>query len=122
MYEREYRKEQKCRKRELQLRRRLRILKISVSTASLVLLLSLTLAGFSSYAQSDTAQHAYKYYTSVLIHGGDTLWDIAENYKGSQYASTQKYIQEVMQINHLNSTDLKAGEYLIVPYYSSEFF
>ena len=37
-----------------------------------------------------------------------------------EYHSEQEYIEEVMQMNHLESDIIYEGAYLCVPYYSSE--
>lgn len=63
----------------------------------------------------------YKYYTSIQLHSGDTLWSIAETYMTDEYEDIYEYIDEVMEINHLGSDHLQAGSKLCVPYYSSEF-
>lgn len=64
---------------------------------------------------------AYKYYTSVEIQSGDTLWDIAEVYMDAEhYESRMDYINEVMKINHMVTDHLTVGKKLIVPYYSTE--
>lgn len=59
-----------------------------------------------------------KCYKSIVLEYGDTLWDIALQYKGSHYESVNDYIDEVMQINHLKTDHIHAGRYLTVPYYS----
>lgn len=64
---------------------------------------------------------SYKYYTSVTVEAGETLWDIAQVYVSDDQASVQKYIDEVKQINHLVNDKIYAGENLIVPYYSDEY-
>ncbi len=121
MIERDLRKERNRIQRERQLQKRFRRLKVTLGTCALVLVLSFTIGGIVSHAESDKAVHSYKYYTSILVYGGDTLWSIANTYKGSAYASSLDYIREVKQINHLTGDDLQAGDYLIVPYYSTEF-
>lgn len=66
---------------------------------------------------------AFKYYTSIQVSYGETLWSIAEEYQDNRfYNSIQDYIAEVIQINHLkNADDLMAGQYLVIPYYLNEF-
>lgn len=78
---------------------------------------------FSSGAQSDEYTHEFKYYQSIVIHSGDTLWSIAsENYNDLHYNSLNEYMNEICSINCIsNSNVLKAGENLIIPYYSQEF-
>ena len=60
-----------------------------------------------------------KYYKSIEIESGDTLWDIAKEYKDEHYDSTYDYVDEVMNINHLDSGEIHAGSYLTIPYYGS---
>lgn len=64
---------------------------------------------------------SYKYFTSIIVNPGDTLTTIAGQYADSHYESVEAYIEEVRMTNHLRDEDIRAGEYLIVPYYSSEF-
>ncbi len=61
-----------------------------------------------------------KYYTSIEVKSGDTLYSIANTYMSAGYSSADEYINEVMNMNHLSSTTIKAGEYLAIPYYSYE--
>lgn len=62
----------------------------------------------------------HKYYTSVEIESGSSLWEIAEEYMTEEYDSVEEYIKEVKQINHLTEDLIYEGAYLCVPYYSSE--
>ena len=73
---------------------------------------------FSSFADAHNDQQ--KYYTSVCVESGQTLWDISGIYYTPEYSDREAYIQEVMQLNHLTSADIHSGNYLIVPYYGSE--
>ena len=58
-----------------------------------------------------------KYYKCITIEEGDTLWDIANEYKTEEYASTQDYIDEVLAINNLNTDVIVDGTNLLIPYY-----
>ncbi len=58
-----------------------------------------------------------KYFTCITVEPGDTLWDIAEEYKTEEYASTQDYIDEVLAINNLNTANIVSGTSLLIPYY-----
>ncbi len=62
----------------------------------------------------------HKYYTSIEIKSGSSLWEIAEEYMTEEYTSVEEYIREVKQINHLTGDLIYEGAYLCVPYYSSE--
>jgi len=74
-------------------------------------------------AQADDAKFDYKYYKTITVHAEDTMWDIARvSYSGDHYHDMNSYINEICNINGISDKDdLKAGEALIVPYYSTEF-
>lgn len=72
-------------------------------------------------ASSEQEMITYKYYTSITVKEGETLWDIASTYMSDEFSSMQKYINEVKNINHLRNDKIYAGENLIVPYYSCEY-
>lgn len=76
-----------------------------------------TLLGSSSKASNN---NNYKYYTSVEIKNGDTLWDIASEYVTEEYDSLQEYVTEVKSLNRMQGDSIRSGQFLIVPYYSSE--
>lgn len=61
-----------------------------------------------------------KYFTNYVVEKDDTLWDIAERYITSEYDSVSSYIKEVMKSNHLEHTEIKQGQMLILPYYADE--
>ncbi len=64
---------------------------------------------------------SFKYYKSIEIEDGDTLWGIAEEYMGDDYDSVQEYIAELKDINQLVTDDIQSAKYLTVVYYDSEF-
>ncbi len=78
---------------------------------------------FISDAQNENYEPQYKYYKAVTVHSDDTIWDIAqENYSSDQYDSIEEYISEICSVNSISDTNLiKAGESLIVPYYSTQY-
>lgn len=111
----------KRRQRERQVKRNIFLLELSVVLV-LVLALSFGRVGFFSQASDLDHKISYKYFKSVEIMPGDTLWAIAEEYSDSEnYASTIDYIEEVKKMNSLKSNTIQAGSYLIVPYHSTEF-
>lgn len=63
----------------------------------------------------------YKYYSSIVVESGDTLWSIAREHMGSQYETTSDYVKEVMQMNSLTNDKIVAGQHLVIPYYSAQF-
>lgn len=59
-----------------------------------------------------------KFFTTYVVEKDDTLWDIANNYMTDEYDSIYEYINEVMESNHLENTNIKYGQMLILPYYA----
>ena len=61
-----------------------------------------------------------KYYKSIQITSGYTLWNIAEEYMNDEYESVSDYIMEIKKINGLVSDDIQEGQYLTVAYFDTE--
>ncbi len=81
----------------------------------------LTVGVLHSSADSEK-EHKFKYYTSVVIEEGDTLWSIADQYMDREIQGKAAYIDEVKSINHIRDGNrIIAGQMLIVPYYSTEY-
>lgn len=95
----------------------------AVVTVCLVLAFAVGYYSIKSSANTGDEQVSFKYYTSVTVEQGDTLWSIADEFIDyNQYKSKAAYIAEVQSINHLDDTaDIITGQALIVPYYSYEF-
>ena len=59
-------------------------------------------------------------YESVLICKGDTLWSIAEaNLEQPTKAEIQAYVEEIAKINSISSTNIHAGNYILIPKYKN---
>lgn len=104
--------------------RRTRQLRRRIFIACVTLFLSLGIGlgcSFFSSAQDEDHAVSYKYFTSVMVQHGDTLSSIAADYMDEHYDSIDSYITEVRMTNHILDDEICAGEYLIVPYYSTEF-
>ncbi len=108
--------------------RRQRIFKRQVSMLIVVITIILFMIFFNRFsvmtgAQSDTYTPEFKYFTTVTVHTGDTLWNIAkEHYSEVHYHSFNEYLNEIYNLNHLAQNDkINAGECIIIPYYSTEF-
>lgn len=106
-------------KRQQQVKRNIMTLIIS---ALAIISLSMLLISFSTEANDMEHQPSYKYFKSVEIAKGDTLWSIAnDNIDYEHCKNTYEYVSEVKKMNSLTSDRIIAGSYIIVPYYSSEF-
>ncbi len=61
-----------------------------------------------------------KYFKSIEIEAGDTLWSIAEEYMSYEYDCTMDYVRELKSMNGLVSDDITEGNSLVIAYYSEE--
>lgn len=78
-------------------------------------------SAFASMPKAGSSAASHKYYKSIDVNAGDSMWSIAELYLSEEYASKQDYIKEIMEVNHMDSTTLYADQKLIIPYYEREF-
>lgn len=95
-----------------------------LTTMFIIMLLCITLTGGIVVIAGNIRQtpKTYKYYTSVEIESGDTLWSIAsEYYLNNNYEDIRDYIHELKQLNHMTGDKLIVGEKLVVSYYSTEY-
>ena len=116
------RRRRKRLQRQRQVRRNIGIFCLSIMSMMLVISASVLFISFSSQARSMDNPPSYKYFKSVRIEKGDTLWSIADsNMDIEHYDNTSDYIKEVKAMNALKSDNITAGEYIIVPYYSTEY-
>lgn len=70
----------------------------------------------SAQANEDIAKAPKRYYTSVQLEHGDNLWNIAHRYASSSGMSIGDYVEELKRMNHLENTDVYAGQYLMIVY------
>ena len=115
--------EERIRRNKLRRKRELRhhIMIFASVTALIIIAVSITAGSISSKAQDQDSETYYKYYTSIEIQSGDTLWSLAGTHADDRFMSRQEFINEVTRTNHLLSSDIQQGDHLIIPYYSVEF-
>lgn len=106
-------------RRQRELRRNVTI--FTTVTIMLIIILSITAGSIISKAQDKDETVYYKYYTSIEIQTGDTLWSLADDYADNRFMSDKEFINEVTRTNHLLSSNIRQGDHLIIPYYSPEF-
>ena len=64
-----------------------------------------------SDAHTEDQAISYKYYKSVSVAYGDSLWDIAkENISYDHYKDINTYLDEVRSINHLSDDTVRHAE------------
>lgn len=76
-------------------------------------------SNFSNAKNSTDATEQYKYYKSVVIEPGDSLWSIAQEYKTID-VTTKEYVDELKELNALKSEQIQEGQHLMVVYYDTE--
>jgi cell division protein YceG involved in septum cleavage len=94
-----------------------------ITLISIVIISCLILIGSSirAFASSHVVEDLHKYYTSIEVQKGDTLWNIADNYIMDGVMSRDDFIDTVCTINGISENDiLKSGDHIVVVYYSSE--
>ncbi len=68
--------------------------------------------------ESGEAAKLNKYYKTITIESGDTLWSIAKEYKSGEYKNTKEYVDELMSMNNLHSDEIMSGQKLLVAYFA----
>ena len=106
-------------KREQVVRRQRNIIFVVVMVlVSLGILLGSTMNALAS-SKEDVSSYN-KYYKSVRIEAGDTLWSISDEYISDLNIDKESYIAEICQINGICEDEIHAGDYVVVAYYSKE--
>lgn len=93
-----------------------------IMTFCLVFTVAVSMNSFLSNAKEESSPVSYKYFKSITIENGDTLWSIAQEYMDNDhYDNVHDYINEVKKMNALSGDDITYGQYLIIPYYGTEY-
>ncbi len=72
----------------------------------------------STVAQADEIPSGReKYFTSIRVEAGDSLWSIAEEYVSAEYESVSAYVDELMFMNGMADSRIYVGDYITVAYY-----
>ena len=90
---------------------------IFILFVSTIILLS---SSIHAFAQMNNNKPLNKYYTSIEVSEGDTLWNIADQYIGSSNIDKKEYIEEICELNSLNNGQIHAGNHIVIAYYSNE--
>lgn len=122
MYEMSER-ELRSRRRSLKLRRERKKRLLTMAGSILTALFLILVCAVSYESIQSKANSGFKYYTSITVEAGESLWSLADEYIDYDYYKDKNaYIAEVQSINHLDEKgSISAGQILIVPYYSPEY-
>ncbi len=112
------------RRRKCRVIKRKRLLKqkmaLIIATVCVVIIGSIGFGSIFSSAKSSASDvQEYKYYKSIVIEEGDSLWSIAERYNHDSL-NHQDYVKELKELNALTSETIHAGQYLLIAYYDTE--
>lgn len=99
------------------------LIKIFTVVALPVLLLCLSCLLLSENTEAESRKDKVDdviAYESVLICKGDTLWSLAkERLEEPTDAEIEQYIEEILSINNMTSSQIHTGNYILIPRYSS---
>lgn len=90
-------------------------------TAVLMLVICICVSSVVLAGNNKKEENMYRYYTSIEIEPGDTLWSIASEYCYDMDMSVNDYIREIKKLNRLSTDYITSGQYLTVMYVSSEY-
>ena len=91
---------------------------------SFILIVNIFLAIGMVANAKDNSKPLYKYYKSYMVEKNDTLWTIANDMNAEECSKKQinECINEMISINSLDHKGtICYGNYIIVPYYSTEY-
>ena len=87
-------------KRERAVKMQKRIIFITLVTiVSLIILLG---SSIHALASPNDNRPVNKYYTSITVEDGDTLWDIADEYISGYNVDKAEYVNEISELNNLS--------------------
>ena len=93
---------------------------VMVITAAVCIIL-FSNRNITSADESGNAVELTKYYKTITIEPGDTLWSIAKEYCTDYSVDTQDYIDEVKELNNLSSNEIHQGQHLLIAYYDTQY-
>lgn len=116
----EYEQISKVHRKNIRRRRSVYLNKLLLGFAAVIVAVGISILGIGQLADAheETLRKAASdsYYKSIEIQAGDTLWEIAEEYRTADYDSLYDYINELKAVNGLPSDEIQAGQYLTVIY------
>lgn len=94
---------------------------IALAGILIVSLLILLGSSIRTFASSRNNEPLHKYYTSIRIENGDSLWSLADQYTVDGVYDRDDFIEETRSLNQLsNQNELHTGDYIVVGYYSTD--
>ena len=100
--------ERRTQRRVVRKSRKIRKNTFLLLTMALILCLGTFAMGGEKGVQTKT------YYECVQVQKGDTIWEIAEEYK-MEGEDTEQMVDTIMELNGMKNTNVRSGESIIVP-------
>ena len=100
--------ERRTQRRVVRKSRKIRKNTFVLLTMALILCLGTFAMGGEKGVQTKT------YYECVQVQKGDTIWEIAEEYK-MEGEDTEQMVDTIMELNGMKNTNVRSGESIIVP-------
>lgn len=92
----------------------------TICTVLITVVLIIFLLNTGKTVNAAPEHELHKYYTSIEIQPGDTLWEIADIYKTEGYSNRKAFIKEIQGLNHIDENQITSGCYLLIPYYAEK--
>lgn len=70
------------------------------------------------HAEDNYMPEKTRYFTSIQIQQGETLWEIASRFSTGSDLTVQSYMDELIKMNNLQNDTIYAGQYLTVVYFA----
>lgn len=91
-----------------------------ISSAIAILLVIFNLTSNKSFACNEDNKEMHKFFKCVEITTEQSVYDLADLYLNDSMMSQDRFVDEVMFINNLDSPEFSvAGKYIIIPYYDT---
>ena len=74
----------------------------------------------SSQVNAENTSVEKRYYKSITIDAGVSLWSIANEYCSDYSMKTDEYISEIKRLNNLTSDEIHQGQKLMIIYFENE--
>ncbi|MGM9551093.1 MAG: LysM peptidoglycan-binding domain-containing protein [Clostridia bacterium] len=69
---------------------------------------------FATFSVSGISRETFTSNLCHAVESGDTLWSIAEEYKGEN-VSTGDFVRQLKKINEMKTSEIYVGQLLIIP-------
>lgn len=100
--------ERRTQRRVVRKSRKIRKNTFVLLTMALILCLGTLAMGGEKGVQTKT------YYECIQVQKGDSIWEIAEEYK-MEGTDTEQMVDEILEVNGMKNTNIRTGESIIVP-------